>query len=121
MKPVTIGLIALLVSLYFVSQPQMDPRTTATIAAILFGVTAFATQTPLMWLFVYFALGIISTLVVVYWASKNLIHFKHRYSVDYQVPAWMPFFFAQGFFATHLLFVFLTKHRYLDSDGYDSD
>lgn len=116
MKPVYIGLIGLLVALYFVSQPRSDARTTAALAAIVIGVTAVFTQTSFLWVFVYVALGIISSLVVAYWASKNIVHFTDRYSRDYPIPIWAPFFFAQGFFAVHLLFAFLTKHRYLEMD-----
>ena len=116
MKPVYIGLIGLLLDVYFASQPQMDARTLAMFFAIVIGVTAIFTQTSFIWVFVYFALGVISSLVVVYWASKNIVHFKDRYSPDYPVPLWMPFFLTQGFFAVHLLFAFLTKHRYLEMD-----
>jgi hypothetical protein len=66
--------------------------------------------------FIYVALAIVSSLVVVYWARQGLVHFKEVISPDYPIPLWLPVFFAQGFFTVHLFYTFLVAYRYLEDD-----
>lgn len=120
MQPVTIGLVALLVSLVLVSQSpstsRFDARTLTVLVTAVFVASAAYLRISLQMVFVYVALAIVSSMVVVYWARQGLVHFKESLSPDYPVPLWLPFFFAQGFFSVHLFYNFLVSYRYLDEE-----
>jgi hypothetical protein len=107
MEAIYITLFAFLLSLYIVSQPTTDARTKATFILIVFILNAMFLQTSMIWMFVYVALGIISAMVVSYWATKNIVHFTDPARPEYPVPYWLPVFFIHGFLAVHVFYTYV--------------
>lgn len=114
MESVYVALIALLLSLYFVSQPATDARTKTTWVVVLFALTALFLKLSAVWVFIYAALAVLSAMVVSYWASRGLVHFPDPAHPDYPVPLWLPAFFALGFLAVHVFYAFVLNKMDLE-------
>jgi hypothetical protein len=108
MESIYIALVALLVSAYVASSPSMDPRTQAFVIATLLVVVALTIKTAPMWVFIYIALALISSLVVAYWVRNGILHFKPPVAHEIlPVPLWLPVFFALGYLAVHQFYGFV--------------
>lgn len=114
MESVYIALFAFLLSIYIVSQPATDARTKTTWVIVVAALSALFLKLSAIWVFIYVALGLLSAMVVSYWASRGLLHFPEPAHRDYPVPLWLPAFFTLGFLTVHVFYAFVGTRMELE-------